>query len=31
MQKFPRAALPADDATKRLRQMKELVRRIKVA
>jgi hypothetical protein len=29
MQKFPNAPLPADDATKRLRQMKELVRPIK--
>jgi hypothetical protein len=29
MQKFPKAPLPADDATKRLRQMKELVRQIK--
>jgi hypothetical protein len=29
MQKFPKAALPAEDATKRLRQMKELVRQIK--
>ena len=29
MQKFPKAPLPAEDATKRLRQMKELVRQIK--
>jgi len=29
MQKFPKAPLPGDDATKRLRQMKELVRQIK--
>ena len=29
MQKFPRAPLPAEDAAKRLRQMKELVRPIK--
>jgi hypothetical protein len=28
-QKFPKAPLPADDATKRLRQMKDLVRQIK--
>ena len=29
LRKFPKAPLPADDATKRLRQMKELVRQIK--
>ena len=29
MQKFPKAPLPAEDATKRLRQMKELLRQIK--
>jgi hypothetical protein len=29
MRKFPKAPLPADDAMKRLRQMKELVRQIK--
>ena len=29
MRKFPKAPLPAEDATKRLRQMKELVRQIK--
>ena len=29
MQKFPRVPLPAEDATKRLRQMKELVRQLK--
>jgi hypothetical protein len=29
MQKFPKAPLPAEDATKRLRQMKELHRQIK--
>jgi hypothetical protein len=29
MQKFPKAPLPAEDATKRLRQMKELVRQIR--
>jgi hypothetical protein len=29
MQKFPKAPLPAEDATKRLRQMKELVRQFK--
>ena len=29
MQKFPKAPPPAEDATKRLRQMKELVRQIK--
>jgi hypothetical protein len=29
MQKFPKAPIPADDATKRLRQMKDLVRQIK--
>jgi hypothetical protein len=29
MQEFPKAPAPADDATKRLRQMKDLVRQIK--
>jgi hypothetical protein len=29
MQKFPKAPMPAEDATKRLRQMKDLVRQIK--